>query len=75
MATLKSGGPLGASREEQAMSRQSGFHLLPSFHHHPLQHNYTTQTVTHGPTVTLTSLLQHYTDTIPTRNVVCLRGA
>ena len=38
---IKPGGPLGAFREEQTMSR----HLLPSFHYHRTQHNYTTQTV------------------------------
>ena len=42
---VKPGGPLGAFREEQAMSRHWVFHLLPSFHHHPTQHNNTTQTV------------------------------
>ena len=46
----------------------TGFHLLPSFHHHSTQHNNTTQTVT----VTLTSTFPvHYTDTHPTGNVVC----
>ena len=50
-----------------------GFHLLPSFHHHPAQHNHTTQTVTHShPNL---NFLQHCTDTLPTRNVVCLSGA
>ena len=54
----------------------TGFHLLPSFPHHLAQHDYTTQTVTH--TVTLTSTFSstlYYTDTHPTRNVVCPRVA
>ena len=44
---------LGTFREEQAMN-QTRFHLLPSFHHHPTQHNYTTQTVTLAVTLTST---------------------
>ena len=69
---VKPGGPLGAFREEQAMSRHR-FHL-PSFHHHTKQHNYTTRTAT--LTVTLTSTFSsHFTDTHSTRNVVCLSGA
>ena len=47
---VKSGGPLGAFREEQAMSRHRGL-LSPFFHHHhrhSTQHNYITQTVTHS---------------------------
>ena len=43
---VTSGGPLDALRAG------TGFHLLPFFHHHPTQLNYTTQTLTH--TVTLT---------------------
>ena len=55
------------------MSR-TGFHLLPSFHHHRTQHNYTTQTVTHTVTLAFLSTV-HYTDTRPTRNVVFPSGA
>ena len=55
---VEPGGPLGAFREEQAMSRGTEFHHIPSFnhhhhhhhHHYPTQHDYTTQTVTHTVT-------------------------
>ena len=54
--------------EKSRLWASTGFHLLPSFHH-PTQHNYTTHTVI------LTSLPPvHYTDTCPTRNVVCPSG-
>ena len=54
----------------------TGFHLLPSFHHHhPRQHNYTTQTVKLTVTFTSTFSAVHYTDTHPTRNVVYPSGA
>ena len=45
---IKPGGPLGAFREEQAMSQHgvSPSPFLSSSSHTP-QHNYTTQTVTH----------------------------
>ena len=69
---VKPSGPLGAFR----LWAGTGFHLLPFFHHHhhPTQHNNTTQTVTLA--VTLTSTFSHtYTDTHPTRNVVCPSGA
>ena len=56
---VKPGGPLGAFREEQAMSG-TGFHLLPSYHHHPTQHNYTTQTATYTVTLTSTSYNTQY---------------
>ena len=60
--------------EKSRLRAGTGFHLLPSFHHHSTQHNNTTQTVT--LTVTLTSLSSvHYTDTHPSRNVVCPSGA
>ena len=63
--------------EKNRLWAGTGFHLLPSFHHHhhPTQHNYTTQTVTHTVTRTSTSYSTHYTDTRPTRNVVCPSGA
>ena len=67
----KPGGPFGTFREEQAMSRHQ---ISPSpflSHHHPTQHNYTIQTVTHA--VTLPTV--HYTDTRPIRNMVCPSGA
>ena len=32
--------------EKSRLWAGNGFHLLPSFHHHPTQHNYTTHTVT-----------------------------
>ena len=65
---IKPGGPLGAFRAG------TGFHLLSSFHHHHLlQHNYSTQSYPYShPNL---NFLQHYTDTLPTRNVVCPRGA
>ena len=71
---VKPCGSLGTFREEQAVSRHR---VSPSpFHHHrPTQHNYTTQTVTHTVTLTSTSNIVHYTDTRPTRNVVCPSGA
>ena len=60
--------------EKSRLWAGTGFHLLPSIHHHSTQHNNTTQTVT--LTVTLTSTVSlHYTDTHPTRNVVCPSGA
>ena len=49
---VKPGGPLGAF-EKSRLWAGTGFHFLTSFHHHPTQHNNTTQTVT--LTVTLTS--------------------
>ena len=56
--------------EKSRLWTGTGFHFLPSFHHHPSQHNYTTHTVT------LTSTCYvHYTDTHPTCNVVCPSGA
>ena len=73
---VKPGGPLGAFREEQAMSR-TGFHLLPSFHHHhPTFHNTITlhkQLHIQSPYPQLPTV--HFTDTRPTRNVVCSSGA
>ena len=52
MGTLNLAAPL-VLFEKCRLWAGTGSHLLPSFHHHPTQHNYTTQTVTH--TVTLTS--------------------
>ena len=52
--------------EKSRLWAGTGFHLLPSFHHHPTLHNYTTQTE-------LTPV--HYTDTHPTRHVVRPNGA
>ena len=50
------------------------FHFLPSFHHHPTQHNYTTQTVT--LTVTLTSTFSRTINRYSSHsNVVCPSGA
>ena len=69
---VKPGGPLGAFREEQAMSRHR---VSPSPFHHPIQHNYTTQTVTLRVTLTSTFSNTLPTDTHPTRNVVCPSGA
>ena len=41
--------------EKSRLRAGTGFHLLPSFHHHhPTQHNYSTQTVTHTVTITST---------------------
>ena len=74
MGTLSLAAPL-VLFEKSRLWAGTGFHLLPSFHHHPTQHNYITQTVTHRVTLTLTSNIIHYTDTRPTRNVVCPSGA
>ena len=69
---VKPGGPLCAFREELAMNRHR-VSPSPFFHHHPTQHNYTTQTVTYShPNPQLPTI--HYTDTHPTRNVVCPSG-
>ena len=66
---VKPGGPLGAFREEQAMSRHrvSPSPFLSSSSH-------TTQTVTHTVTQPQLSTVP-YTDTRLTRNVVCPSGA
>ena len=42
MGTLSLAAPL-VLFEKSRLWAGTGFHLLPSFHHHPLQHNYTTQ--------------------------------
>ena len=52
---VKPRGPLGFF-EKSRLWAGTGFHILPSFHHHhPTQHNYTTQTVTHTVSITSTS--------------------
>ena len=75
MGTLSLAAPL-LLFEKCRLWAGTGFNLLPFFHHHPTQHNCTTQTVTH--TVTLTSTFSRtlaYTATHPTCNVVCPSGA
>ena len=73
MGTLNLAAPL-VSFEKSRLWAGTRFHLLPSFHHHhPTQHNYTTQTVT--LTVILTSTFSHTLYTHPTRNVVCPSSA
>ena len=73
---VKPGGPLGAFREEQAMSRHRVSPSPSLSSSTPTQHIYTTQTLTHTVTLTSTSYCTLYTtDTRPTRNVVCLSGA
>ena len=63
---VKPGGPLGAFREEQAMSqhRVSPSPFLSSSSHTP-QHNYTTHTVTQPQLSPV-----HYTDIRPTLNAI-----
>ena len=68
---VKPGGPL-VLFEKSRLWAGTGFRVLPSFHHHLTQHNYTTQTATRTVTLTSTS---YYTNTRPTCNVVCLSGA
>ena len=75
MGTLSLAAPL-VLFEKSRLWASTGFHLLPSFHHHhhPTQHIYTTQTVTR--TVIQAQLYTvHYTDTRSTRNVICPSGA
>ena len=66
---VKPGSPLGAFREEQAMSRHwvSPSPFLSSSSH-TTQFHYTYS----HPNL---NFLQHCTDTLPTRNVVCPSGA
>ena len=77
MGTLSLAAPL-VRFEKSRLWAGTAFHLLPSFHnhHHPTLHNITTQTVTYRVTLTSasSSVLVHYTDTRPTRNVVCPSG-
>ena len=72
---VKPGGPICAYREEKAMSRHrvSPSPFLSSSSHTP-QYNYNTRTLTHTVTLSSTSTVR-YTDTRPTRNVVCPSGA
>ena len=75
MGTLSLVAPL-VLFEKKRLRAGIGFHLLPSFHHHPTQHNYTTQTVTHTVTLISTSYSRlHYKETRPICNVVCPSGA
>ena len=71
---VKHGGPLGAFREEQAMSwhRVSPSPFLSSSFH---TNNYITQSVTYTVTLTSPSYSTLYTDTRPTCNVVCPSAA
>ena len=75
MGTLSLAAPL-VLFEKSRLWAGTGFHLLPSFHHHcRTQHKNTTQTVT--LTITPTSTFSRtlpYTDTHSTRNVVCPSG-
>ena len=71
MGTLTLAAPL-VLFEKSRLWAGTGFHLLPSFHHHPTQHNYTTQTVTLTVTLTSTSYSTLYS---PTHNVVCPSSA
>ena len=54
MGTLSLAAPLVLFKKSRLWAG-TRFHLLPSFHHHPIQHNYTTQTVTHTVILTSTS--------------------
>ena len=71
---VKPDGPLGAFREEQAMSRHrvSSFPFLSSSSSHTTQLHYTNSYTYSHPNL---NFLQHCTDTLPTRNVVCPSGA
>ena len=70
---VKPGGPLGAFREEQAMSwNRVSPSLFLSSSSHTTQLNYTNRYTYSHPNL---NFLQHYTDTLPTRNVVCPSGA
>ena len=73
MGTLNLAAPLVLFKKSRLWAG-TRFHLLPFFHHHPTQHNYITQTVTHTVILTSTFSSTHYTDTRPTRNVVCPSG-
>ena len=71
---VKPGGPLGAFWEEQAMSRHriSPSPFLSSSSSHTTQLHYTNSYTYSHPNL---NILQHRTDTLPTRNVVCPSGA
>ena len=66
---IKPGGPLGAFREDQAMSRHrvSPSPFLSSSSHTTQIHYTNSYTYSHHNL----NILQHCTDTLPTRNVVC----
>ena len=70
---VKPGGPLGAFREEQAISRHrvSRSPFLSSSSHTTQLHYTNSYTHSH-PNL---NFLQHSTDTLPTCNVVCPSGA
>ena len=70
---VKPGGPLGAFREEQAMSRHwvSPSIFLSSSSHTTQLHYKNSYTYSH-PNL---NFLQHCSDTLPTPNVVCPSGA
>ena len=71
----KPGGPLGAFRDEQAMSRHR-VSPSPILSSHTPQHNYIIlhkQLHVQLPELQLPTV--HYTDTRPTSNVVCRSGA
>ena len=67
MGTLSLAAPLVLS-EKSRLSAGTGFHLLPSLHQHPTQLHYTKSYSYSHPNL---NFLQHCTDTLPTRNVVC----
>ena len=69
---VKPGGPLGAFREEQAMSQHRVSPSLFLSSSHTIQLHYANSYTYSHPNL---NFLQHYTDTLPTRNVVYLSGA
>ena len=78
---VKPGGPL-VLFEKNRLRAGTGFHLLPIFHHHHHHHHHPTlhnkitlhkQLHVQSPLPELPTI--HYTDTRPTRNVVCPSGA
>ena len=69
MGTLTLAAPL-VLFEKSRLWAGTGFHLLPSFHHHPTQHK---QLHFQSPQPQLSP--GHLTDTHPSRNVVCPSGA
>ena len=76
METLSLAAPL-VLFEKSRLRADTGFHLLPSFHHrHPTLHSTITlhkQLHIQSPYPLLPTV--HHTDTRPTRNVVCPSGA
>ena len=70
---VKPGGPLGAFREEQAMRQHRiSPSTFVSSSSHTAQLHYTNSYTYSHPKL---DFLQHCTDTLPTRNVVCPSGA